>query len=210
MPVSTTRQAAGSFSSFLEQDRAYGFSELGLFGTAHAISFGVPDDLESAKLRDVVGGQSPSAIHSHSARREAATGYTGVSVLSQFFAVQLDSNLPQAVSELIFASEDPGRPAPETSTERTESVRCGAIRAFQQPDERQSDIALQIVAEGQSLKIVARGRDDNKEGRVILYRLLEETAARFGVTITEFQMNGRQIVPHFSYLLGGRHGNFTG
>lgn len=222
-PTSTPPRIA--FSDFLSSresgnGHAFGFSELGVFGTAHALSFSLAYAGEtmspSAPLIDGHGPKAPASTTPQSIATSVALtseinmGASFSIPVSAMEQGDISSALPQSVN-VPFEQSIPGQ-ALTVDDEGLPSSAQGVSRLAQARHAdpgRSSHPALVVTAWGQSLQVVARGQDDTMEARARLRRLLQDTAASFGLHIGDFQFNGTVSLADFSGLLGGSHRNRT-
>ncbi|MEJ0027185.1 MAG: hypothetical protein WDN01_14245 [Rhizomicrobium sp.] len=67
---------------------------------------------------------------------------------------------------------------------------------------------LAVATTGTALTIVARSTFASEAETADLRRMLERTAAEFGMSVSEFQLNGAAVAPSVANL-GGTHGHRT-
>jgi hypothetical protein len=123
-------------------------------------------------------------------------------------ATGVDNEQPFAQSAS--PGETPSSPGIAQGARAATPQRAAPVR-LAQPANRGTDspntVSLVVSGSGDDLVIVARSAGETAEETARIRRAVEETAAEFGVDVSEFQLNGSQVDAASPIAAGGKNGN---
>ena len=213
---------ANSFADMLgapgaSSDRAFGFDELGMFGRhgAQAVASDSAASLPPAQARATDafhGDRQRSTAEQPSASPETPEHAAAIGNEEMDPASERSTMLGEALANGPSASglfSVAGGPAasdsePIGSMEGYAAMQS-ALRAALRKDA--SPVSLTVSGTEDALVVVARSQNETADDRIALRRLVEDTAAKFGMRVAEFHLNGAATAPSFQTLLRGNHGH---
>jgi hypothetical protein len=223
----TRGSVAAPQSEHEDQQYALGFGELGVFGRYGALAAPEsPSARSEINQKKLAGGARANSRDLQNILSESITNPTGLlfdcaaagptdradaSVRKSLPSNQHRESAPPAevASTGAFLSTAENVEVQFAVVPAEESNGATRARAFASTIRSafKSPVSVSVYEESGTLSIVARSAD-NQEDYLALRRMVEETAAEFGLRVDEFQLNGSKQ-KSFTSVLGGNSGNRT-
>lgn len=216
MPGSPFEQLLDAANLPLEgRQRAFGFSELGVFGAASAIASAAALEMETPE----VPLSQMAALSLAASRLQEAQLTPNARRGDVYVGGSRDKAPPAPRSRLVSPQHSSIGPladaAPptlrETQTDGEEisvGVRRSAARHLTQVQPKR--LSLIVSEQNGAIQILAGSPELGPEARERLRKAAAELAAEFGVTLAQFTLNGSAVEPTFVSQTGAPHGDQRG